>query len=396
MSVRKRKWTTRLGEAREAWIVDYTDQDGERHIETFERKRDADERQAAVKVSVKEGTHTAASKSITVAEAADNWIRYVELEGRERSTVAQYRQHVDQHIKPRIGREKLAKLTTPRVNAFRDELLRSMSRPLAKKVLTSLKSALKDAKRRGNVAQNVAADVSIAADRRNNGRLEVGVDIPTPDEIRRILGAAKGRWRSLLVTAIFAGLRSSELRGLRWSDVNLKRGELHVRQRADRWGTIGNPKSETSERTVPLGPFALHTLKEWKLACPKGSLDLVFPNGSGNVENHGNIIQRGLWPVQIAAGVTVPVPDKHGKPERDSKGNPIVTAKYTGLHALRHFFASWCINRKQDGGLELPVKLVQERLGHSSIVMTSDVYGHLFPRRDDGSELAAAEQTLLA
>ncbi|MFZ0101266.1 MAG: site-specific integrase, partial [Pseudolabrys sp.] len=56
----------------------------------------------------------------------------------------------------------------------------------------------------------------------------------------------------------------------------------------------------------------------------------------------------------------------------------------------------WCINRPADGGLGLPAKLVQERLGHSSIVMTMDVYGHLFPRNDDGAELAAAERTLLA
>lgn len=54
-----------------------------------------------------------------------------------------------------------------------------------------------------------------------------------------------------------------------------------------------------------------------------------------------------------------------------------------------------CINRRADGGLELPAKTVQERLGHSSIVMTIDVYGHLFPRSDDGSELADAENALL-
>jgi integrase len=71
------------------------------------------------------------------------------------------------------------------------------------------------------------------------------------------------------------------------------------------------------------------------------------------------------------------------------------TASNNFLPALRHFYASWCINRKKDGGLELPMKTVQERLGHSSIIMTSDVYGHLFPRSDDGSELAEAENALL-
>ena len=66
------------------------------------------------------------------------------------------------------------------------------------------------------------------------------------------------------------------------------------------------------------------------------------------------------------------------------------------MHALRHFYASWCINRKVDGGLELPSKMVQQRMGHASINITMDVYGHLFPRGDDGAELAAAEQALLA
>ena len=76
----------------------------------------------------------------------------------------------------------------------------------------------------------------------------------------------------------------------------------------------------------------------------------------------------------------------------DTRGEP----KYSGLHALRHFYASWCINRKADGGLELPPKSVQVRMGHSSIVLTMDTYGHLFPRTDDGSEMAEAEKLLLA
>src|SRR4029077_18550442 len=104
-------------------------------------------------------------------------------EGRERSTVEQYRQHVRQHIVPRIGNEKLAGLTSPRINAFRDALVKAMSRATAKKVLGSLKAILKDAKRRGNVAQNVAADVRITSHGRIKPKLEIGRDIPTRDEI---------------------------------------------------------------------------------------------------------------------------------------------------------------------------------------------------------------------
>ncbi|HEX4991233.1 MAG TPA: tyrosine-type recombinase/integrase [Candidatus Binatia bacterium] len=78
----------------------------------------------------------------------------------------------------------------------------------------------------------------------------------------------------------------------------------------------------------------------------------------------------------------------------DKRGQPLIKPKYA-LHAFRHFFASWCINLKERGGRELPVKVVQQLLGHSSVVMTLDRYGHLFPRGDDRGELAAAAKRLL-
>jgi integrase len=206
------------------------------------------------------------------------------------------------------------------------------------------------------------------------------VDIPTPDEVRTIIVHLDGRWRPRLLTAIFTGLRASELRGLRWDDIKLKRGELHVRQRADRWGAMGHPKSEAGERTIPVLPMVANALREWKLACPKGELDLVFPNKRGQLASYYVLTSGGWDSIQIAAGIT----DKHGR------------EKNKGLHALRHFYASWCINRRVDGGLELPLKLVQSRLGHASIQMTADRYGHLFPGGDDGEEMAAAEKAFLS
>jgi integrase len=194
MSVRKRTWKTANGETREAWVVAYSAADGsgklKTHIETFARKKDADERHAQVKVDVSKGVHTPLHRSITVAKAAVDWLAYVELEGIEKATLANYRDLVNLHLVPRIGAERLAKLTTPRINAFRDDLVRDLSRIRAKKVLDCLKSVIKDAKRRGNVAQNVASDVTIKADKRAEGRLEVGVNIPSPQEISRILRAA--------------------------------------------------------------------------------------------------------------------------------------------------------------------------------------------------------------
>ena len=251
---------------------------------------------------------------------------------------------------------------------------------MARKVLASFRSIIKDARRRGTIAHNVAEGVTIFADKRTKRRLEVGRDIPSPDEVRRILASADTSWRAFLVTAGFTGLRASELRGLRWSDVDLTTGTVHVRQRADAWGIIGRPKTHSGQRAIPIGPFVVNTLREWKLAaCLKGEQTLVFPGRDGSPLVHKTMQHAGYWPAQHAAGVV----NAHRKP------------KYPGFHALRHFFASWCINRRQDGGLELPLKTVQQRLGHSTIVMTADTYGHLFPRGDDSAELAAAEQALL-
>ena len=145
----------------------------------------------------------------------------------------------------------------------------------------------------------------------------------------------------------------------------------------ERTAIIGKPKSHSGDRTVPFPPLVANTLKEWKLACPHG--EFVFPTGAGTIESHSNIVKRGLAPVQVAAGVI----------------NAARKAKYTGLHSFRHFYASWCINRKADGGLELPLKTVQARLGHSTLAMTADTYGHLFPRNDNRDELEAAERSLL-
>jgi integrase len=184
--------------------------------------------------------------------------------------------------------------------------------------------------------------------------------------------------RALLLTVALCGPRASELRGIRWADVDLKAGELHVRQRADRYNVIGAPKSAAGTRAIPLAPEVISALKVWKLACPKAALDLVFPTSTGGIMLHKGML-RSLAAVMVAAGVVT----RDGKP------------KY-GLHAFRHFFASWCINRRADGGRELPAKSVQALLGHSSIVMTLDRYGHLFPRGDDRVELAAASGALLA
>jgi integrase len=183
-----------------------------------------------------------------------------------------------------------------------------------------------------------------------------GFDTAMAEIVRVLDHAADQRSHAMIMTAAFTGLRASELRGLTWEHVDLGRGLVKVCQRADRYSEIGAPKSAAGDREVPMPGQFVEVLRQWKLASPHSrDRDFVFGNGAGNVENHSSTMQRCYDPAQVAAGVV----DDEGKP------------KYN-WHALRHFFASWCINRRVDGGLELPAKVVQTRMGHSSIVMTLD------------------------
>lgn len=395
MSIRKRTWTTSKGEEKTAWAVDYRDQSGKRRLKTFSRKKDAEAFALTAGVEVREGVHVADRETLTVAEAGKLWIASGIAAGLERTTLDQRRQHLELHLTPFLGAMRLNKLTVPAVRAFQDDLREAgRSAAMVARVTVSLGSILSDAQERGLVVRNAVHEMKSrrkgknAAQGRHRARLRYGVDIPTQEEIRAIVGASQGRFRPLLLTAVFTGLRSSELRGLPWSAVDLDKGTLDVIQRADRYQTVGMPKSDAGHRTIPLPPLVINALKEWKLACPNGELGLVFPNGAGNLEYHANIIKRAYHPAQIAAGVTVE--------ERGADGETDLRAKYTGLHALRHWYASWCINRKADGGLELSPKQVQARMGHSSITVTYDTYGHLFPATDETEALAAAEQALLA
>jgi integrase len=371
MSVRKRTWTNAKGEQKEAWIVDYTDRQGDRHIETFAKKRDADARHAEVDVEVRTNTHIARGKSKTVAEAGAIWLQTAEGDGLERSTIEQYESHLRLHIAPDdISSVKLSDLTRGDVMAFADRLRqRKLSKAMVRKVLASLGALVAEAEERNLVARNVVRGIRRRkGEAREKPKLKVGVDIPSPSEVGAILSHAKPKWRALLLVAAFTGLRASELRGLTWANVDLKANEIHVTQRADKFNVIGRPKSKAGDRVVPFGPIVANALKEWKLACAKGELDLVFPNFKGKIECLPNILMRGFIPAVTAA---------LGKP------------KYTGLHTLRHFYASWCIDRK------LPPKVIQERLGHATIAETFDTYGHLFPRADDAEEIAAAELQII-
>ncbi|PSJ55782.1 tyrosine-type recombinase/integrase [Pseudaminobacter soli (ex Li et al. 2025)] len=393
MAIRKRRWTTSKGEKREGWQLDYADQHGVRQRKSFDTKADAVAFETTVRVEVRDGTHVAPNKDITLKDAADIWIKAVKA-GRgerppaERSTVRQYEYHRDTYLVPMLGTVKLGQLNQARVMAFRDELLEKLSRSLAKKVLASLKGILSEMRDRGKVVANHAAKVKIgAATRDDDGAAEVPAiadikailvkldELSEPDgtPIGLVTSKAWSRRRVLLCTAIHTGMRASELRGLTWDAIDLSKGVIHVRQRADEWGVIGAPKSKAGRRSIPIPPALVAMLRQWKVACPPS--ELVFPSEEGRPQSLSNIYNRAWKPIQIAAGVCDPEKDEKGKVKLDKDGKPIMEPRHR-FHDLRHFHASMLI---ADGANP---KEVQVEMGHSSIQMTFDLYGSLFKDED--------------
>jgi integrase len=256
-------------------------------------------------------------------------------------------------------------LTTPRLNTFLDQL-RDAGRSIAmrRKILTNVGTALKFAKGRGMVAQNVAIGIKVKSDDRHKatGQIRAGAHFPTKAQLKLLIDRA-ARWRPFLITAIFTGMRASELRGLRWADVDLDAGIIHVTQRADAWGKIGSPKSAAGTRDIPLTPMVINALR--RLRQPG---ELVFANQAGRVNAHANFLQRVCGPLQRDCGIP------HYK-----------------FHALRHAAASLFIET-----LGWSPKRIQTVMGHSSITMTFDRYGHMFETNDDEVAMKRLEAAVVA
>jgi integrase len=365
-SIRRRSWQTASGELREVWQCDFVDQEGHRRHRQFTRKKDADRFMVTARGQVAEGVYTPESSSVTLREACKLWVKYGGKKGpdKERGTVVQYEQHV-RHILAQIdGNRRLAKLTRPRCEQLKDDLLMAHSREMARKVLQSFRSVLHTAQRRGLVAQNVAAAVTVGANVRGRRKLKAGVDLPTLAELEAMLAAASTRPKpkAMLCLAALCGLRISEIRGLRWANVDLSgRPAVHVVERADRWGAIGDPKSGDAHRTIPLGDVAARALREWRLAQP-GGRSLVFGTARDKPDTLGNLTKRMLAPLERTAGVP-----------------------HYGWHGLRHHrISSWL-----KAGLD--PKHVQTLAGHAGLTMTMNVYGHFLPTDDADQRVAAAE-----
>jgi integrase len=382
-TVKRRAWRTSTGAIKEAWRVRYVDQQGKTRTRQFDLKRDADGFRVKAEGEVAAGIHTADSASVTVAEAANIWIQTAENNGRERGTLKSYREMAELHIKPLLGNEKLSRLTAPKVVTFADAMISTRSIAMAGKAVRALSMILGEAQRRGYVAQNVARGVTVNRSKRDKKRIVV----PPREHLRALLEAADRmetedpRLPVLIRVAMFAGLRSSELRGFIWPDADLAAPNLTVSQRADRWNDIGAPKSDAGNRTIPIGPAMVGILKRWKLRCPPSPTRLMFPNGRSKPMSQHSIIERFLA-VQIEAGLAIDT----GKV--DAKSNTIWKPRY-GLHSLRHAAASAWIKQ----GIDL--KRLQVWIGHATIQLTIDTYGHLITDAQADAALAGGAETAL-
>jgi integrase len=358
-TIRRRTWANADGTTAERWQVDFADQEGRRRHKQFRRKKDADRYLIHARAAVEAGTYVPESTAQTIEQAAAAWIKRGQAERLERSTIRQRQTHI-RHILAVIDPDiRLARISVTRLETARDELLTRLSRATARKVITSLRAILKQAK----AVHLATADIAVKGASRHRKRLEAGVDFPTPAEVKTLVSTATGQSLALLSLAAFAGLRASELRGLRWSDVALgSHPTVTVAQRADRWQQIGSPKSAAAHRTVPLSATTVRALKAWRLEQPPGR-PLVFGGKRGQPSDLATI-HRLIAPVLAKAGLSY------------------------GLHALRHYaVSSWL-------AAALDLKLCQRWAGHATLALTLDTYGHFIPRRDDHEQIAAVERGL--
>ena len=132
-----------------------------------------------------------------------------------------------------------------------------------------------------------------------------------------------------------------------------------------------------------MAPLVANTLRSWKLTCPVTKLNLVFPTENGTIHSNSNIHRHCWGPLQRKAGLTEMVGS-------DRDGNEIRETRYR-FHDLRHVAASLFIEQGWTP------KKVQTVMGHASIQVTFDTYGHLWKTtEDDLKAMAQIEARLLA
>lgn len=331
-------------------VIDFYDQHGKRRLKTLPEgttKTQARKVLQEILKQVEHGSYLPDKKIPTFPEVADEWLEYKKLNIREH-TFSSYECHVRRNLKPFFGKTKITRINYTAITKFMShENARGASVHHIRKSLVLLGGIMKYAVRQGLIDANPVQEVEKPKGR-SRYKATDEMDILRPDEIRRFLYHVEGlKYQTLFTLAIMSGARQGELLGLMWSDIDWYNSQLVIR-RTFQHGRFYEPKSETSKRKIDLGPTVMAQLKRWKLACPPSDLVLLFPNDSGRPIEKGNLIRRHFEPTLRKAGL-----------------------RRIRFHDLRHTFASLLIEQGEHP------KYIQSQMGHSSISVTMDTYGHL-------------------
>lgn len=364
-SIHRRTWKTKSGTVNEAYRVKFTVK-GKPKFRQFQTKREAS---AFVRNLDGYVEQLVQPPKLSVADAAEAWLaacrKGTQLSGHDpldAVTLVTYRGYIRNHIGPAFGERMLCDVDRDAAIQFRDLLIdQCASRVTAKKVFAAFKALMKYALDHRIIQADVVSGLSIRIGARHRARVEV----PSKREIEAVLREAERlsrseqkrlhlswvRYRLMLEVLIYAGLRLSELRGLDRKSFDIARGQITIRQRADRFGTIGPPKSDHARRSLYLPPDTCARLEAW---LKTHNFDLVFPSRTGRAMSSENIRKR-MW-LEILTRANV----------RDQYH----------VHATRHFFASRLI---ESGAT---TKELSAALGHADEGFTLRVYGHLFHDRE--------------
>lgn len=338
----------------------FSARDGKKLRKSFKSKSEARSWQAQAKRAVDLGTLRSATAT-TVREAGEAWIegaRRGEIRNRsgapyKPSAIRGYEQALRLRIYPEIGGARLSAVTTSGLQQLVDEWQgKGIPASTIRNTIKPLQAIFRRAKAREGLPVNPTRDLELPAPRPKE------VEIVDPATAARLLTSAPDQDRALWATALYAGLRYGELRALRWDNVDLAGGKIRVVDSwDDRQGRI-DPKTRTSRRSVPIPAPLRDRLLEHKLATGRGGEDLVF----------GPALDR-----PIAANTIYRRADKAWKDAGLSER--------LRLHQARHTYASFMI------AAGVNAKALSSYMGHSSITVTFDLYGHLMP----GSEAESAE-----
>lgn len=343
--------------------VTYLDSDGRRRWKTvpgYDNLSDAEALLVEIKRKLHRGERVAPTKR-TFDELADEWRSQLRVGER---TVERYDSNLRIYLRPRFGHRRAQEITVDDVARLIADLeAAGKAGWTVRNVLTTLSSLMSWAKRRGMVPSNPVGDLE-AREKPKVGRKHQRVF--ERHEIEALLKAADDKYRPLVATAVFSGLRLMELLALRWQDVDFANGYMRVRCQLSRKGGLKELKTESGRRDVVLMPELGRLLRRHKAASRYSKeADFVFASAAGTPLNWRNVETRGFDEAVERAKL------------RRTDGKPV-------LHDCRHMFASLLIAQGLD------IVFISRQLGHANPATTLRIYAHLFDKVNHAERMREA------